>query len=130
MYLSQFSLTRSIFLFSFACSHSHSSSRLHYPQSNSQGLLFFFPSSPNGRMAFLFFFIFLHFSSFHQFTINASTQALTFGSTNFFFFSSPLGRKALMHQPISFLIFLLSVSNTITAQEENRLTFVLVQSPL
>ena len=40
VYLSQFSLTLYIFLFSFTCSHSRSSPRLHCPQSHSLGLLF------------------------------------------------------------------------------------------
>ena len=41
--LSQFSLAFYIFRFSFACSHSHSSSRLYCPQSHSLGLHSFFP---------------------------------------------------------------------------------------
>ena len=43
---------------------------------------------------------------------NKCNSSLDFASTNFFCFSSPLGRIGLMHQLLSFLLFLLSVSNT------------------
>ena len=43
---------------------------------------------------------------------NKCKPSLDFALTNFFFFSSPLGRIGLMHQLLSFLLFLLSVSNT------------------
>ena len=49
-----FSLTLSIFLFSFACSHSRSSSRLHLVLTTLCDFSSFLHFSPNGRMASLF----------------------------------------------------------------------------
>ena len=81
-----FSLPLSIFLFSFACSHSRSSARLHFsPQSHLLGLLSFslglhiftpwdFTSPvhlhwPNGLS--IYFFIFSFFSPFHNLHIKS-----------------------------------------------------------
>ena len=56
MYLSQFSLTPSIFLFSFTCSHSRSSLRLHCPHSHLLGLLLFsWPQMPKWPFPFISF---------------------------------------------------------------------------
>ena len=94
MYLSQFSLTPSIFLFSFTCSHSHSSSRLHQSSVSlvgtslfsgtshlhPLGLHFFSPYSLAEWPLYLFLHLFLLFSLSHssyQVTINASQLILT-----------------------------------------------------
>ena len=70
IYLSQFSLTLSIFLFSFVCSHSCSSSRLHQSSQFGTSLLFF--TSSNVRMASPF--ISSSFPSFLPFTLFTSSH--------------------------------------------------------
>ena len=77
VYLSQFSLTLSIFSFSFACSHSRSSSRLALSSHFGTSLLFFLRTSLlqpifTGRMASLF--ISSSFPSFLPFTLFISSH--------------------------------------------------------
>ena len=85
VYLSQFSLSLYIFLFSFACSHAHNSPRLHCPQSHSLGILFLLTS----RMASPC--ISSSFPSFLPFTVMTSNHnkcnSLAFSQ---FLFSSAL----------------------------------------
>ena len=97
VYLSQFPLALCIFLFSFACSHSRSSPRLHCTKSHSLELLFpllFF--LPTSRMTSLF--ISSSFPSFLPFTLLTSNH-------------NKCNSLALtLCLLLSFLLFLLSVS--------------------
>ena len=67
-----FSLTLSIFLFSFACSHSRSSSRLHLVLTTLWDFSSFLHFCPNGRMASLF--NSSSFPSFLPFTLFTSSH--------------------------------------------------------
>ena len=112
MYLSQFSLTPSIFLFSFTCSHSCSSLRLHCPHSHLLGLLLFsrpqMPKWPFPFISFTFSFLFFLPHSSHQITTNASNLTLTLLQPKSL---SPalIGRMAFA----CFFSFFFSVSNTL-----------------
>ena len=112
-----FSLTLSIFLFSFACSHSRSSSRLHLVLTTLWNFTSFFLFCPNGRMASTF--ISSSFPSFLPFTLFTSSHNkykptyLDFASTNFFSSALPLPNDLAFH---FFLFFLPSACPTCLSQ--------------
>ena len=90
------------FFFSFTYSHSRGSSRLQQSSHIGSSL---FHSTPNGRMAFLFYFFNLFlFSSFHTFISNHNKcKSLTLTLLQPKSLSSALiGRLALMHQLSNF----------------------------